>query len=353
MLDLSAEERLFREAVENAGHAIYLTDTDGQINYVNPAFETITGFSADEAIGENPRLLKSGEMSEGYYENLWQTLRAGDIWEETVINRRKNDELYHAQQTIAPVTDTAGEVEAFVAIQNDITERKRLEENLQESIRQLQVIDRILRHNLHNDMNVILGYAETIRDLSSGRTADNAAEIIDQGQKLMDTVDKEREITELLSDFRSTEPLDIVPMVNTIVDDFLDQFPAAQISVDLPNEAIGAATRNMDQAIRELVRNAIVHSDRDKPRVEVSVSMTEDRIALHVSDDGPGIPEMERKVLTSETVIQPLYHGSGLGLWLVHLIAQESGSTLEFAENEPRGSIVTIGLKKASTPDAH
>lgn len=114
--------RRFEAVAENAGHAIYFTDREGTIEYVNPAFERITGYDAPAVIGKNPRILKSGEMGESYYEELWETLLEGEQWEEDVVNQRRNGERYTAHQTIAPITDETDEITGFVAIQSDITD---------------------------------------------------------------------------------------------------------------------------------------------------------------------------------------------------------------------------------------
>lgn len=110
--------KMFQEAVEHAGHAIYLTDQDGTIEYVNPAFEELTGFSADEAIGENARILRSGEQDEEYYEELWSTIASGETWQEEITNQRSDGELYTTEQTIAPLPGEE-EVTGYVAIQKE------------------------------------------------------------------------------------------------------------------------------------------------------------------------------------------------------------------------------------------
>ncbi|WP_117594442.1 PAS domain S-box protein [Haloprofundus halophilus] len=117
----------FERAVEATGHAIYMTGPGGEITYVNPAFEETTGYAAEEAVGETPSILQSGEHTDDYYERLWKTVRAGEVWEEEIIDQRKDEALYYAEQTIAPVTDEHGEIDRFVAVQNDITERKTRE----------------------------------------------------------------------------------------------------------------------------------------------------------------------------------------------------------------------------------
>lgn len=130
-----AEESLrrFKQASESAMPAIYITDKEGNVEYANDSFEKITGHKIKDIMGKNPRFLKSGKMPKEYYKKLWQTLSKGKSWSEEVINRRKNGELYFAFQTISPILDDSGKVEAFVAIQNDISDRKETEKALSES----------------------------------------------------------------------------------------------------------------------------------------------------------------------------------------------------------------------------
>lgn len=123
------ELALFQKAVDSSGHAVYITDIDGTIEYVNPAFEEITGYATAEALGETPAILTSGEQEPGYYERLWETILKGDVWEEELINERKSGEQYVAHQTIAPV-ERNSEITHFVAIQSDATGRKRRERRL-------------------------------------------------------------------------------------------------------------------------------------------------------------------------------------------------------------------------------
>jgi len=187
----------FKNAVEYSGYAIYVTDTDGTIEYVNPAFETITGYTADEALGRNPRIFKSGELSDGYYEELWETLLDGAVWEEEVTNRRKNGELYYAHQTIAPILDEDDDIGAFVAIQVDITEQKEREQELRDLKDRFKTLfekapEEIAIHDTNGDILAVnqqeiekLGYSRD--DLTSMHVADFQAEYSrDELQKLWD-----------------------------------------------------------------------------------------------------------------------------------------------------------------------
>ena len=125
------ELKSFRRAVEHAGHSIYVTNADEEILYVNPTFEDLTGYSAEEVIGRTPRMVKSGEHDDEYYQELWETILDGDVWQNELINERKDGSRYIVNQTIAPITDETGDTVRFVAVNAEITEQKRREQQLQ------------------------------------------------------------------------------------------------------------------------------------------------------------------------------------------------------------------------------
>ncbi|MFD1643994.1 PAS domain-containing sensor histidine kinase [Halohasta litorea] len=124
--------RSFRDAVKNTGHSIYWTDTTGTIEYVNPAFEDQTGYSAEEAVGSNANILQSGVHDDRFYERLWNTILAGNVWEGEITNKRKSGERYVAKQTISPITDDTGDIIRFVAINEGITDLRESQERLKQ-----------------------------------------------------------------------------------------------------------------------------------------------------------------------------------------------------------------------------
>ncbi len=115
-------------AVEQTADVIFITNRDGIMEYVNPAFEKTTGFSREEALGKNPRILKSGVHDSDYYKSLWKTILAGEVFRHTSINRKKNGELFHAEQTITPMKDLDGSVTHFVSVVKDLTEQVKRRE---------------------------------------------------------------------------------------------------------------------------------------------------------------------------------------------------------------------------------
>jgi PAS domain S-box-containing protein len=115
-------------AVEQAAHGIVITDTDGKIQYVNPAFTAMTGYSSEEAVGQDPRILKSGRQSAAAYQELWSTVKSGRVWHGELINRRKDGTFYTEEMRIAPVLGSNGEIVSYIAIKQDVTERRAAEE---------------------------------------------------------------------------------------------------------------------------------------------------------------------------------------------------------------------------------
>ena len=120
--------RQLSNAVEQTADIVFITDVDGVIEYVNPAFESTTGYTREEALGNNPRMLMSGEHENEHFESLWASILQGKIHRSTTINRKKNGELFHAEQCITPIKNAAGQVTHFVAVVKDVTERHKREE---------------------------------------------------------------------------------------------------------------------------------------------------------------------------------------------------------------------------------
>ncbi|MDH4099458.1 MAG: response regulator [Nitrospirota bacterium] len=132
------EAAKLRNAIEQSEDSVVITDRDGTIEYVNAAFERVTGYTAAEAIGKNPRVLKSGKHPASFFEEMWRTLVGGNIWRGEIINRKKGGELYYENATISPVKDEKGEIIQFVAIKSDISERKRTEKDLADKNAELE-----------------------------------------------------------------------------------------------------------------------------------------------------------------------------------------------------------------------
>ncbi|KTG30713.1 PAS domain S-box protein [Haloferax profundi] len=329
--------RQFKRAVESSGHAIYITDVDGEIQYVNERFEALTGYSVDDAVGNTPAILNSGKMPPEYFERLWDEITAGNAFEERIVDKDSDGRLYHAHQTISPLTDEDGDVTGFIAVQTDITDRIERDQ-------QVAVLDRVLRHNLRNDMNIILGHADRLEGQLDGNLAESAAKIQSTGEQLMALAEKERTIAELFSDPPEARSLQVSRLVDSAVASVRAEYPEASISVTAPDHVSVTVTGQIEHALRELIENAIVHTDQDEPTVEIDVTSTEQTATISIADRGPGIPEIERELVTADSLPDSLYHTDGIGLWLASWITGRAGSSIEFEDREPHGTVVRVSL---------
>jgi PAS domain S-box-containing protein len=151
-------------AVEQSAEAVVITDAQGAIVYVNPAFERVSGLSREDALGQNPRILKSGEQDDDFYRQMWKTLLGGAAWTGQFVNRRQDGTLFEEEATISPVRDATGQVVNYVAVKRDITNEKRLEQQLFQS-QKMEAIGRLaggVAHDFNNLLGVITGYGELV-----------------------------------------------------------------------------------------------------------------------------------------------------------------------------------------------
>lgn len=334
------EKTLFEMQADSIAQAVFITDAEGAIQYANPAFERVTGYTVEEAIGENPRLLKSDQQDEAFSRDLWGTISAGEVWEAELTNRRKSGELYQVNQKIVPVTDTTGTITHFVAIEEDITDSQFIEQVL-------HVMDRVLRHNVRTSANAIDGYAELLEgELAEPEHRAALRTIRRHAEKLGRLSHETRSIRELF-DRRHTQPNLSVGRIAEFVEDRRRQHPHATIdcSIEVPEEVTVQNGSLLQLVIDEALENAVVHADRDSPHVDVRVRLEADgtELRIDIADDGPGIPDGEWDVIV-EGRETPLAHSSGIGLWLIYWTLTALGGTMERTANDPRGTVLTFRI---------
>jgi len=331
------ERRLLKRAVEQTELSVMITDHRGDIEYVNPAFETMTGYDAAEVLGEDPSVLKSGLHDDEFYADLWATITDGEVWEAELTNRRKSGELYRVEQSIAPI-EVDGEVCHYVAIERDITARERDEQRL-------NVLNRVLRHNVRNAVTVIKGNAVRLEDAVDDGDGELALETIrGRADGLASAVENARTVETALST-ESRVPLDLPSVLETVRDRQADRHPTATIDLDESPDQVVLGNNALVDAIDEAVTNAIEHADRTDPTVEIGAEVRpESNMAeVTVADDGPGIPAHERNVLEAGEE-DALRHGSGLGLWMMAWVADSLGGDVSIHERQPRGTVVRFSL---------
>ena len=149
-----------------AAESIVITKPEGAIQYVNPAFERITGYTREEALGQNPRILKSGKHDETFYRKMWDTLRAGRVWSGRMVNRKKDGTLYEEEATISPIRDSAGVITNYVAVKRDVTNELKLEAQLRQA-QKLEAIGTLaggIAHDFNNILTAIIGFTQLAMD---------------------------------------------------------------------------------------------------------------------------------------------------------------------------------------------
>lgn len=334
---------LFHEAVEQAGHGVVITNREGEIEYANQTYQRDTGYELSNLLGKSPRISSSGKHEEEFYEEMWETILAGDVWEtEELINRRKSGELYHVDQTIAPITTDDGEITHFVGIESDITDLRLREQRL-------DVLNRILRHNLRNSITVIQGH------LSEINSAVDSAGLQSQVEMVNDRIDQLTLISSKVStlqslfdrNFATDTAYNVTGTVDSLTAEYDSQYPDALITTTTPTEDVNVrCDGRIKVALEEAIENAIIHNDRESPEVAVDVFYPDDsgsRVTVQVADNGPGIPEQDQEAIEigEETA---LTHASGIGLWITYWLVKAFGGDLNVSDNEPRGSIVKMTL---------
>jgi PAS domain S-box-containing protein len=234
------------------------------------------------------------------------------------------------------------------AVYTDLTEVNCYE-------RQFDVLNRLLRHNLRNQANVILGNTDRLlaaldgSDADPGETAHVAAQIRTAAEELESLTEEATRIRRVL---RATVPsdaaVDCVPLIRQLVAEYRET-TAATVETDLPGAMPVRATDHLHAALDSLVDNAVRHNPAPHPRVRVGVAATDDPdwIDIQVDDDGPRIPDAERAVLVDDLDVTPLRHGTGLGLWVAKLTTESFGGRLSFGTSEWGGNRLTLRLQRA------
>ncbi len=337
------ENRLLATAVEYAGESIFITTPEGVIEYVNPAFEKLSGFTRDEAIGKTPRILKSGRHGAAFYAQMWESLLRGETWRGRLTNKRKDGSLYEKEIAISPVLSPAGEVEHFVSISRDLTQEMELAAQLRQA-QKMEAIGTLaggIAHDFNNILGAIIGFAElALEDMPEPTvTRKCIEEVRNAGRRAAELVHQ------ILTFSRQTEqerrPVLIQPVLKEAVKLLRGTLPATimiQQEIDPECGRIMADPTQVHQVIINLCTNAY-HAMRERGGV-LTVAYRELEVGpggpergpggapgtyacLTVSDTGKGMSKA-----TLERIFEPYFttkppgEGTGMGLSIVHGIVR-------------------------------
>ncbi len=342
--DLREERDRFAALFENVPDpVVFARHEDGKpiAQAVNGAFEETFGYAESTVRDEDidQYVVPPGRREEG--REIERTVVEDGTVVEREVTRSTEDGLREFLLTVVPV-DMDEETRRTVGIYTDITERKQRQQRV-------EVLNRVLRHDLRNGMNIVKGAAETLSgDVTEAERVDLANAITERANDLLETAEKTRAVERTLDrDPGPVEPTDAVAVTGDVCDAICSEYPGARVTVDGPEELFVTAGSMLETALYHVVENACVHNDRD-PEVEVEVGADGDGAVIRVADNGPGIPDGERALVTEDREITQLDHASGLGLWLVNWVVTRAGGSLTFADREPRGTVVTLRLPTAT-----
>ncbi len=332
------ELRLKDRAMDEANVGIAITDhreADEPILYVNGGFERVTGYSSEELLGRNCRFLQGDATDPEQVARLREAIENEESVVVELLNYRADGSPFWNRVQLDPVTDDGGEVTHYLGFQNDVTERKRTEQLI-------ALLNRVLRHNLRNDMNTILGFAGFVQ-----RNDENAAafggRIEKRATELIELSETARELEGYARQKRDPTRVDLAALVESVVEEYRGAFPDATVEVTLGTDADLCAGREIQRALSELVENAIKHNPADEPWVRVAAEREGEWVDLTVTDDGDGVDEMERSVIAKgeETALE---HGSGLGLWLVNWVVTRYGGSFQLDAEAGEGTVARVRL---------
>lgn len=369
ILDITDRRRVEEElrrlsiAIEQADEDIVITDPDGIIQYVNPAFEKITGYGREEAIGHTPRILKSGVHDQAFYKDLWNTVKNGNIWRGTITNRRKDGKLIQENATISPLLSSGGSLTGYVALKRDVTDALRLEAQFRQA-QKMEAIGTLaggIAHDFNNILGAMMGYTE----LARFKTEDS--KIYPYLEQVLKACNRSRDLVKQILTFsrqREQEKkfVSITPIVKEALKLLRSSLPSTieicQI-YDMQHDTVLADPTQIHQVLMNLCTNAL-HAMRDQEGIlEVRIKeqhLSSERIRdlglkdgsflqLVVSDTGDGIaPDIKDKIFDPFFTTKQSGEGTGLGLSVVYGIVKDIGGSISVESEVGKGSEFKIYL---------
>ncbi|MCP5096201.1 MAG: PAS domain S-box protein, partial [Chloroflexi bacterium] len=356
--------RQLNQAIEQSPISVMITDTNGRIQYVNPKFTQVTGYSAEEAIGQNPRMLKSDAHPPAFYQELWETIASGKEWQGEVRNQNKNGDLYWVYASIIGVKDHNGKITHYVAVNEDITQRKQFEEERvrQERLAAVGQLAAGIAHDFNNVMAVITLYSELLQ-----RSTNLSEKETKQVKTIQQQATHAADLTRQILDFsrrsiRKPQILDLKVFLSEILS-FIERTIPEHIQVEYTYTQ-GDYVVNADPTqLQQVITNLTVNS-RDAMPLGGSLFINLSRLKVHTGEipPGPGIlPGEWIKLTVADTgvgieadtlshIFEPFFttkevgNGSGLGLAQVYGIIQQHEGSIAVESQPEAGTSITIYL---------
>ena len=332
--------QLLSRSTDQSPVSIVITDPHGIVQYVNPKFTETNGYSAEEAIGKTPGILKSGEHTKEFYDNLWKTIRSGKEWRGEFHNRKKNGELYWESAVISSIVDKNGNITHFIEAKEDITEKKKIIADLKISKEKAEESDRLksaflanMSHEIRTPLNAILGFSDMLTDDSElskevkeeyssiiNRNADNLLHIIDDILDISKLETGQVKIINKTFDLRRTLNELFVHYQRKIAETGKENITLKLKIPDFP-VSMHADKVRLNQILGNLLNNSNKFTHQGEIEFGV-MDISEQRITFFVSDTGIGIEKDSQSTIferfrQANDSMTRLYGGAGLGLAIV------------------------------------
>ena len=369
--------RILSRAVEQSPASTVITNTAGEIEYVNPKFTQLTGYTLEEVRGKNPRILKSGETPVEEYRSLWRNITAGQEWRGEFHNRKKDGELYWELATISPIVDEAGIITHFLAVKEDVTERKRAEERLhiytaklEQSNRELQDFASVASHDLQEPLRKIQTFgdrlAKHVGDSLDEQSRDYLARMQNAAARMSTLINDLLTFSRVTTKAQPFSPVDLARVTAEVLSDLevsIERVGGRVEVGDLP--IIEVDSNQMRQLLQNLIGNALkFRRPGEPPVVRVRGAILEGmpmqgdgsfslaRVCqLSVEDNGIGFDEkyLDRIFNIFEKLHgRGEYEGTGIGLAICRKIAERHGGCITATSSPGQGStfIVTLPVRQ-------
>ncbi len=361
--DISAQKRKdlefvrFYNLAHNTVNPLEITDTDGRIIYVNPAFEKASGFSRDELLGRNPSIFSSGKHPPAFWKKVWEVIGAGKVWNGEIENRRRNGEPFHTHLLISPILEPDGEVVGYLGIHRDITEQKHLEKHLihAQKMESMGLLTAGIAHEVGNPLTSISSVVQVLE-----RTTDDAF-IRDKLELIKNQVDRISRIIRDLVDFsrRSNYEMELTD-VNACVREAIAIVSVAKKAKGIAFETLSEprlprlalVSDQIQQVMVNVLINAVdavdekfrlLPTDRSAGKITCRTKVEGTDLLVEVSDNGNGIPAVHLpKIFEPFFTTKRVGEGTGLGLWVSYGIIKSFQGEISAASVEGEGTTFTI-----------
>ena len=346
-----------RTLIDHMAQGVMLTDADGTIRAVNPAFCRITGYALEEVKGQNSRLLKSGRHSAAFYRSLWSALRTEGTWTGEIENRRKNGEVYTEALTVTAIPNERDETLQYMAVFTDISKQKEAEEKLIRSNRELENFCRFVAHDLQAPLRRIICFADLLKSESSGLSGKGRR----SGQAIQRSADQMAQMVKTLLDYSrlngrrpERSGVNMEELVAEVLKSFeiaIEESGAAIIIDPLP--LILGDRLQIARLMANLIENAIKYRGTQRPRILISSQRKNDDTVFLVRDNGIGIDpaHVERIFDLFYRAPEGPANGTGIGLAIAKKMVEEHGGRIWVESNFGEGSTFYFTLPAADLRD--